>query len=215
MLRVSSVKQVWRPFKPMLMLSAAFILFQTTVKASGTSYDATVETFAHGFLSVVDLQCHRHSLTSFPNSGLPMSTLRNWGWERRGANVRVESHIDIADQLEIADQIYDRNGENATTRCANATRSFDAHLDGRITKWDEGVIAGSFTLQLDSGATREFTFNTGNEPPIDERRHFCEQLNPVGCSWLSRLKQERVRVFYKILDSPDGPSVKPLRIETL
>ncbi len=181
------------------------------------SYNATIITFAHGWLTVIDDQCHHHtlwaSLTNRPS--LSAGALRNWGWQHTYANVRIYSHMEGVppDLLEVPEQIVLRQGDSDIEKCDKETRSFEAHVDGKVIKWDEGNAFGGFTLRLSSGATRDFAFTAGREPLVNGHRVFCEALNH-NCPALL-FKNALVRVYYKIVDSPDGPTVMPLRIESV
>jgi len=209
----------------LLSIAATFCVFVTTfsttlyARADDSSYGATVVNFAHGFLDVIDFQCHHHSLTSLPDSGLSMDSIRTWGWQRGGESVQISSHFDSEDRLEIVDQIHRSAGQNAAKKCTKETTSFGTHADGVITTWSEGNAAGGFTLKSASGATREFGFVTQDEPPIDGHKVFCESTDmPPGCPALMRLihlNRTQVRVYYKIIDSPDGPAISVIRIQRL
>lgn len=179
------------------------------------SYDATIITFQHGWLTVIDAQCHHHSLWETLTNRRSLSTdaLRNWGWKHANANVRIYEHKegDPPNLMEVPEQIVLRPGASDIEKCDKETHSVGSSAVGRIVEWDEGNAFGSFTLRLSSGATRDFTFAAGKEPLFDGHRVFCENLYHNCAAFL--FKGQRVRVYYKIVDSPDGPSIMPLRIK--
>jgi|GEM_PF-4968676 len=185
--------------------------------AAAASYDATVYKLFHGFLLVTDVQCHGHDLT-FSNSGSAVSHAAFDAWGSQHFNVHVVSHFD--NQLEYADEIYPRTGANALTKCASAQRSFSTHVDGRLTSWTEGNAVGAFDLVTSTGATRHFGFLAGKEPTVNNHRVFCiNGPNPDrACNALTAFitfNRTLVRVYYKVVDSPDGPSDEVTRIQTL
>lgn len=206
--------------RSLVATSFAFGLFfcgtSGNAAASQGSYDATVLDFAHGFLIVIDLECHHHDLTSRNN--VSMDTLRAWGWKRRGQNVHISFHYE--DQVEIADEIYPSDSANVIGRCAKEERSFETHVDGKITQWSEGNAIGSFDLATSTGATRTFGFAAGKEPSVDGRRVVClSGPDPDwGCSSLKALikfNRTKVRVYYKVIDAPDGPREEVIRIQII
>jgi len=198
---------------------ATFLVFITlpcTALASD-SYDATVDQLFHGFLLVTDVQCHHHDLT-FSNGAGGVSRKAFDAWGSQHFNVHVVSHYD--GDLEYADEIYPRGGGNAITKCAAEQQSFGTHIDGRIASWSEGNAVGDFVLTTSTGATKTFTFLAGHEPSVNGHHVFCENgPDPdIGCERLKApvtFGRTRVRVYYKIVDSPDGPSDEVTKIETL
>jgi hypothetical protein len=195
----------------MRLRSLGFVLllaFLFPIRATAQdSYDATVNTLFHGSLLVVDVQCHNHSLSFDDASGVTRKAIDAWG--KHHYNIRVISNRNGI--LEVAREIYPRDGANAIAKCASEEQSFATHVDGRITSWSEGNALGGFDLVTSSGATRHFGFLPGNEPPIDGHRVFCESTpDPdVGCDRLKaliRINRTKVRVYYKVTDTPDGPS---------
>jgi len=201
------------------LMAFATTAFTTSARAAAAaaSYDATVDKLFHGFLVVTDLQCHSHDLASGDSGGVSIKAFRTWGSSQH-FNVHIKSHYD--NQLEYADEIYPRSGANAITRCASEQRSFSTHVEGRITSWSEGNAVGGFDLVTPSGATRHFGFLAGKEPTVNNHHVFCENApNPErGCDALTAFitfNRTRVRVYYKVLDSPDGPSDELTRIQTL
>lgn len=201
------------------LLASAIVLFTfelTSPSHAAESYDATVSELFHGSLEVLDAQCHHHDLTPSERGGVPLSAL--WAWGTHNYNVRVVSHYDNGS--EIADEIYPRNGSSTITRCARDTQSFSTHVDGRLISWSEGNAVGAFDLLTSEGATRHFDFLAGKEPPVNGHHVFCENAPEpdIGCASLEAVvtfNRTRVRVFYRVIDSPDGPEDDVIRIQTL
>jgi hypothetical protein len=186
------------------------------IACAAESYDATVDSLFHGFLLVVDTQCHHHSLSFSDSGGVSRRAFDAWGDHHY--NIHVASRND--GELEIAEEIHPRDGANAISKCASEEQSFGTHVDGRVTMWSEGNAIGGFDLVTSAGATRHFGFLTGKEPTVNGHHVFCESApNPdVGCEGLKALltlNRTRVRVYYRIVDSPDGPSDEVVRIQTL
>jgi hypothetical protein len=179
--------------------------------AQNNSFDGTIVGYEHGFLTVIDSACHRHVLSGWAG-GLPADTLRSWGWQHAGQHVRVALRMNEDEEVPLA--ISSHSGPNEITRCEKEQRSFETHIDGFITQWSEGVMVGEFKLRETSGATRVFGFHTGREPRVDGRFFYCESSD-MGCAGFAKLAHTKVRVFYEIIDSPDGTTIKPLRIESL
>ena len=182
-----------------------------------TSYDATVDNFFHGSLDVVDANCHSHHLSFADTGGLSWRAFNAWGAHHY--NIHVVAHTS-GSGLEIADVIYPRDGMSTITRCATEEQSFATHVDGRIVSWSEGNAVGSFTLLTLNGATRDFGFLAGKEPSINGQRVACvNSSDPViACDSLKAvitLGRTKVRVYYKVIESPDGPSDAVVRIQTL
>ncbi len=199
------------------LLTASIVFADSRGGMAAESYDATVNSLFHGFLLVTDVHCHNHDL-AFSNTGIGVSRAAFDAWGGQHFNVHVVSHY--TDQVEYADEIYPRDGTNAIRKCASEQRSFSAHVDGRITSWSEGNAVGAFDLITTSGTTRHFAFLAGKEPAVNAHHVFCENgPDPdIGCDSLKAFisfNRALVRVYYKVVDSPDGRSDDVIRIQTL
>lgn len=199
------------------VLAVFMALIAPSVALAANSYDATVDQVFHGFLLVTDTQCHHHDLASSNGaSGVSHKAFEAWGAHH--FNIRVVSHSDS--DLEYADEIYPRDGPNVIAKCATEEQSFGTHIDGMILSWSEGNAVGNFVLSTPTGATKNFGFLAGHEPSVNGHHVFCENgPDPdVGCDGLRAyitFSHTHVRVYYKIVDSPDGPSDQVTKIVTL
>ena len=182
------------------------------------SYDATVDRLFHGFLEVMDTHCHGHSLT-FADAGVAgVSRVAFDAWAAEHYNVHIVSRTQ--GDLEYAIEIYPREGGNAIRKYASEEQSFGAHVDGRIVSSSQGNALGSFTLQTQTGATRDFGFLAGREPLVNGHSVYClNGPDPIdGCDTLLkyvRFGKTRVRVFYKVVDGPDAARDEVIKILTL
>lgn len=198
-------------------LVALLFLACASLSFAGESYDATVVKEFHGFLIVTDMQCHSHDL-AFSTSGKGSSLDSFWAWGAHHFNVHINSHF--SEGNEYADDIFPRSGPSSIGKCASSEKTFKTFVDGRIASWSEGNAVGALTIAMSDGATREFSFLTGHEPPVNGKHLFCQGFpdSATGCSGAIRLiisNRTKVRIYYDVIDGPDGPSDDVVKIATL
>lgn len=182
--------------------------------ALATNYAATVDTYGHGLLTVVDGNCQHHILGK-PPSGLAWDkALFAWGSQHYNVFVVTRRAPYSGDESLI--MIYPREGKSFTSRCGAETKSFDSSIDGVIIDWSEGNALGSFDVRTASGAIRQFTFRVGKEPTVNGHRMFCMDYpsSPCNPDDILRPGQARARIFYKVIDAPDGSYTQATRIVT-
>lgn len=210
--RSSSLAAAFRFVRKVTTYGVSF-MFALGTAASAESYDATVSgPIFHGFLNVVAKDCHHHNLSD--SRTITQQALFAWGAAKY--NVHIESHTN--GHLEQADEIWPRTTESVLVRCEKQTLAFNSQVDGTIASWSEGQAIGSFEVITDAGARRTFSISAGKEPPINGRRLYCGNAPDLLCADFSRvvrLNVTKVRVVYKLIDSPDGAYTNVVRIQTL
>jgi hypothetical protein len=191
------------------VVALVVILTALPVIALADTYDSTTIGAAHGFMGVIDSTCHRHSLNVTFDEG------QKWG--ATPTNIRVTSSF--ANGLETPSSIQRRSGKNYLVSCRSEQKAFATYTDGLFTDWSDGNDMGSFTIRSPSGATRDFFFQEGPTNPLRiNGKHdtiYCVDASRMPCDDLKAffaIGKTRVRVSYKLVDSPDGPSTVPTNI---
>ena len=192
------------------------IIVVVPVAAQAETYTATTISSMHGALDFIDSQCHEHGPSD--TQILPTSPIQREQLDeaQHGMNVVVKTHWeDGAGSLETVDTVASRSGTNYVTHCASQNTSFATHVDGTIAEWFAGNASGGFLLNLSGGATKRFSFTLDENPPVNGRELYC---SPEDCAAFHRVIQfnkTKVRVYFKVIESPDGPREQVEKVQTL
>jgi hypothetical protein len=198
------------------LLSVMFFLLSAPAWA-GRSLTGTITSAGHGFVSIMTADCHQVSLST---GDMDNSALFAWAWKPGTKAIHVTTYTDSFTRLETIRTLQKLGAQpDYITKCARETNVIGAHADGVITDWSSGNAVGAFDLRTSGGALRTFEFEAGSEPLINGHHVSCylSSASPASCTVKNYLvfNRTRVRVFYRIVDSPNGTATVATHITTL